>query len=238
MKTIIFHCPACNQKIEAPPRLAGQPMQCPTCNQGFVAPKKRHLYTLVMLLLINVIAIGAVVFFANSKTLPIHESPKRDSKIEGLFGLKLDEPLPQDCVILSSNIVRGVLKLEIIPPKTNATFESYSVSLDKQLNVIEIMGSHIVDQGDDDYVTKSYQTISALSDTLTSTLGSAPSRNNENHDFNYYWEDGDREVGLWLHNYWNLILDCSDKKAQDELYNIWEKQQHDSVDTSGIGAGK
>jgi hypothetical protein len=238
MKTITFYCPACNQKIETPARMAGQPLQCPTCNQGFVAPKRKGIHDRPVL--IGIIILAAVYCLLMAKFSSKSEITKHDSptSITGLFGIKLDEPLPQDCQIISSNVVRGVLQLKIIPTKTNATFEEYSVSLDKQSNVIEISGSHIVDQSDDDYVTKSYQTFSAFSDTLRTTLGNPYSSEHGNENFDDTWEGGDRETWLRLHDYYMLNLTCSNKKAQSELYESWRQQQHDSVDTSGIGAGK
>jgi hypothetical protein len=42
MKTIRFRCPACNQKFEAPPEAAGQPVKCPSCDIGFVPPERRQ----------------------------------------------------------------------------------------------------------------------------------------------------------------------------------------------------
>jgi hypothetical protein len=39
MKVLSFHCPHCNQHIEAGPEYAGQMLDCPTCANSFIVPK-------------------------------------------------------------------------------------------------------------------------------------------------------------------------------------------------------
>ena len=39
MSDITFHCPHCNQQLEAPPEMAGTEIICPACNEQFTAPK-------------------------------------------------------------------------------------------------------------------------------------------------------------------------------------------------------
>jgi uncharacterized protein (UPF0212 family) len=43
MKSLSFHCPHCNQHIEAEPAWAGRDLDCPNCKQAFIVPKPgRH----------------------------------------------------------------------------------------------------------------------------------------------------------------------------------------------------
>ena len=39
MSVISLNCPGCQQPIEAPAEMAGQPAQCPTCSQEMMIPQ-------------------------------------------------------------------------------------------------------------------------------------------------------------------------------------------------------
>jgi hypothetical protein len=57
--------------------------------------------------------------------------------IEGLFGVKLGEPLPASCKIKSSSeTIGGFYAIIFTPPETNAAFNAYVVYLDASRRVV------------------------------------------------------------------------------------------------------
>lgn len=141
---------------------------------------------------------------------PIQPSSKLKSTtatnmpIEGLFGIRLGEPLPNDCQILSSKIEKGQISVKIIPPQTNAAFEEYSVELNPTNRfVCEIDG---IGGGADSKLSRPY-----LLPALTERYGNDFYKSG---DVSYLWKQGSRTlIYMQISDFWSL--NCSDSEISE-----------------------
>ncbi len=89
--------------------------------------------SLVLFVLLAFLA-GTLVFSG------CNQSQESQTPIEGLFGIKLGEPLPPEC----AEYVNGKIEYMVIPPQTNAAFHEYWVTINPTNRLVcEIRASSV-----------------------------------------------------------------------------------------------
>lgn len=144
MKSIHFHCPNCNQSIEAPKEIVGQPVTCPTCQHDFTAPERAHgdrlIATFVRAAVVGasfvlLIAVALVVI-SKVRTHGQIDAPRQP--ITGAFGFKLGEP-PADFSEVETN-TDGELYILRLDDTNAPPFGNVSVTLTPDGRVYRIDG--------------------------------------------------------------------------------------------------
>jgi hypothetical protein len=147
--------------------------------------------------------------------------------IEGLFGVKLGEPLPSSCQITSaSETTGGFYAIIFTPPETNSVFDTYVVYLDASRRVVATIDG----QG------KFYDDSSEFDRTRDAIIAKFRERYGKEEmggsdgDYWYTWKRGNRDITLTeFIKLNNLNLSCTDK----DLYDSVEKGKP-PVDTRGL----
>jgi hypothetical protein len=146
-----FHCPHCNQHIEAEPGYAGKDLNCPTCSQSFTIPAARNRRFLPWAIGIVFVAGAAGVFINyHSQKVPgvaLAQPPvpaeksdtaaaDSDPPITGAFGWTLGQKIPAEIPLQTdANGSRYQYQTSTNPP-----FESILVSCTDDRTIFGISG--------------------------------------------------------------------------------------------------
>jgi hypothetical protein len=106
--TVKFNCPACDQSIEAPEDAVGQEVNCPTCQRTFTVPasnptRPQHRFRFLAVLGVLVIFTGSILLGRSLGRRPVSQPGKPKQQVEGAFGFKLGEPLPQGIQVTTND---------------------------------------------------------------------------------------------------------------------------------------
>jgi hypothetical protein len=130
------------------------------------------------------------------------------SPIQGLFGLKLDKPLPSNCKIISRDrMENGKLAEWILLKQTNAPVNKYWVTFDASDHVVAwISGDGFINEDSKD-------TKNALLAALRQRYGTNDDYDLEKNGYEYYrWHQGQFSLRFWfgVSNHWSIA--CSDDR--------------------------
>jgi len=147
--------------------------------------------------------------------------------IEGLFGVKLGEPLPPSCKITSaSETVGGFHAIIFIPPETNSVFDTYVVYLDATGRVVATINGQGKFYDDSSEFDRTRDVIIAK---FRERYGKEELSGSEGM-YSYSWKRGKRDVTLTeFMKLKHLDLSCTDK----DLYDSVGKSKP-PVDTRGL----
>jgi hypothetical protein len=245
MKIIILNCPSCDQKIEAPAAIAGQTLICPTCSSELPCPSRSLTkYLAITAILALLLTFSVAVTWAVRKSGPSQPQKvesvsasgprpgKSTSTIEGMFGLKLGEPLPPGCTEIERTNESGSIRVTLVPPQTNSVFENYSVCLNPtNQTIVSIFAMHSSYDYDEREASKIASR--ALVDALELRYGKASTyRNDYATDWN--WENAGHNISFSVTPSWLLSMQCSDPTIARQLKQEWDKTQRSKVDTKGL----
>jgi DNA-directed RNA polymerase subunit RPC12/RpoP len=144
-------CSHCSERLEFDSSHAGETVHCPHCGRDTVlyssqspalvsefvkietAERRVRLVPFGIVLIVVGLILGLNLVLHLNKAGITGETSQPSTPIEGLFGIKIGEPLPTNCQILYADTSQpdrlGYLSLSVIPPQTNSAFETYMVSL-------------------------------------------------------------------------------------------------------------
>jgi hypothetical protein len=212
---VVCTCNNCSEHLEFDASHAGETIQCPHCKLDTVlfiparaagSPPRlpaddspgirwgRFVGAIVILLSL------LVIFFAAAKNfLSRNQTPESQTPIEGLFGIKLGEPLPA----YAGN------DFNIDPPEPNSAFTLYSVTLDPTNNIVTEI--HALSSDTD------WDTRRDVLNTLRRKYG--PERKIKMSDtwVSYQWRRGTRQLKLDEMNK-SLDLTCTDSSLYHPSY--------------------
>jgi hypothetical protein len=162
----------------------------------------------------------ASILFSFAFVIGWSQTANGQPPIDGLFGIKLGEPLPPACT--NSTYCFSAKRNEwgfkslffIVPPKTNSAFASYSAELTPKRLVCEVSGSRHSPFPDD---SANLEAFNSLLVALRDRYGKENmAETNYLGDFEtHVWVDGSRELELrYDHDIHlrDLKLTCTDKK--------------------------
>jgi hypothetical protein len=114
------------------------------------------------------------------------QSQESQTPIEGLFGIKLGEPLPPACAIeYDLGMIDGQINYTVIPPQTNAAFNEYWVTINPTNRLVcEIRGD------------SSEASFFDVLGTLRQKYGNESSKGKGKGFQAYTWWHGDRSLRL------------------------------------------
>ena len=164
----------------------------------------------------------------SNQTVVANETIPQPVPIEGLFGIKLGEPLPPSCKITDSGETAGRFYERFMPPETNSVFDTYDVCLDATRRVVAAIdgqGKHYDDSSEFE------RTRDAIIAKFRERYGKEEFWYREGVYFcTYTWKRGKRDVTLTEYiKVKQLTLSCTDK----DLYDSVEKSKP-PVDTHGL----
>ena len=163
----------------------------------------------------------------SNSTAVANETISQPVPIEGLFGVKLGEPLPPSCKVSSASETIGEFYAIIFtPPETNASFDTYVVYLDATRRVVATIDG----QG------KFYDDSSEFERTRDAIIAKFRERYGKEEfsgsegTYSYSWKRGKRDVTLTeFIKLSHLDISCTDK----DLYDSVGKSKS-PVDTHGL----
>jgi hypothetical protein len=160
---------------------------------------------------------------ASTKT----NEPAPQPPIEGLFGLKLGEPVPTNCVFEWGIRIPNVpLYAWITPPEPNPAFGMYTVDLDADRRLVASIHANTKPYDDESEFERVREAIIAK---LNQRYGPAPLFGDETLS-GYWWRRGQRDISLWWENgKKRLFISCTDTNLN---YSV--ERQKPPVDTQGL----
>ena len=163
----------------------------------------------------------------SNQTVVANETIPQPVPIEGLFGVKLGEPLPPSCEISSASEISpgGFYAIIFTPPETNASFQTYVVYLDATRRVVALISG----QATYDDTSEFERIKDAIVAKFRERYGEEEMGGSDG-DYWYKWKLGKRNITLDESIKFNeLLLSCTDK----DLYDSVEKSKP-PVDTRGL----
>jgi hypothetical protein len=166
--------------------------------------------SLVLFVLLSFLA-GTLVFSG------CNQSQESQTPIEGLFGIKLGEPLPPECAIeYDLGMIDGQINYTVIPPQRNAAFNEYWVTINPTNRLVcEIRG--------DSREASFFDVLMAL----RQKYGNESSKAKKEGFQAYTWWHGDRSLRLdSIKPFSSFHLSCTD--------NTLNHPVKPSADTNGF----
>jgi hypothetical protein len=151
-----------------------------------------------------------------------NQSQEIQTPIEGLFGIKLGEPLPPACAI-EYDLGHG--NYTVVPPQTNAAFNRYGVTINPTNRLV----CEIRADGKENEPATAYDVLTALRQKYgnESSKGNTPREIYTKYPYQVVWRHGDRSLCLSSAFKPYFYLSCTD--ATNMFYPV-----KPSADTNGF----